>query len=99
MSDMPAAEFAGFPQKRTIPAKVAAAMEYLKFADQLRNPPAYFDGTRPESRDLSKKEQAVYDAALEVLRTYFMGEQDFEPGAGPARPDDDEPKSREPVTA
>ena len=78
-----------------IPPQVAAAQDYLRFAEQLRNPPPSFDGqSRDSSRDLTPKEQAVYDAALEVLRLYFQGEQDYAGiGGGPAPRDDNGPNN------
>lgn len=85
-----------------IPPRVAAAQDYLRFAEQLRNPPTAFDGqSRDAARDLTPKEQAVYDAALEVLRLYFTGEQDFAPAAsaGQSRRDDDDPKRPQPANA
>jgi hypothetical protein len=84
----------GVPFKQTIPAKVAAAMEFLRHAESLRNPPASFDGTRPEARDLDPKEKAVYSAALEVLRLYFAGEQDYAPSEGASEPPpEDDPRN------
>lgn len=61
-----------------VPPQVAAAQEYLRFAEVVRNPPPRFDGqVTSEGRDLSQREQTVYDAALEVLRAYFTGEKDY----------------------
>lgn len=83
-----------------VPPRVAAAQDYLRFADGVRNPHPGFDGTPRQPQDLSAREQVVYDAALEVLRLYFTGEQDFasppglEAGGPPA---DDDP--RQPVSS
>lgn len=82
-----------------IPAKVAAALEFLRFAEFLRNPPSQFDGGRSESRDLNQREQAVYDAALEVMRLYFTGEQEFGPAAASPEGFGDGPDRRVPVNA
>ncbi len=81
-----------------IPPCVAAAQEYLRFAEQLRNPPPAFDGQRTDtSRDLTPKERVVYDAALEVLRLYFSGEKDYAATiSGSMPPSDEDPKSRVP---
>jgi hypothetical protein len=72
-----------------VPAKVAAAQDYLRFAEVARcGGPGSLNSDLPSSltRDLTTKEQAVYDAATEVLRLYFTGEHDF----GPPVPDDDD---------
>ena len=81
MNAIPARDAQSYP---CVPPKVAAAQDYLRFAEQLRNPLPGFDGMRgADPRDLNHREQAVYDAALEVLRTYFTGEQEFAPGSDP----------------
>ena len=60
-----------------VPGRVDAAMSYLRFAEDLKNPPPRFDGQRIEPQDLSDSEQATRDAALDVLRRYFTGEAHF----------------------
>lgn len=83
-----------------MPPKVAAAQDFLNFGERMRNPGSSFDGTRPEGRDLSAREQVVYDAALEVLRMYFTGEQEYAVAVPFAeRPDRDDPEQRQPVTS
>lgn len=61
-----------------IPPCFAAAQEYLRFAEGVRNPPPRFDGMQGgEPHDLTEREKAVYDAALGVLLAYFTGEKDY----------------------
>lgn len=81
-----------------VPPKVAAAQDYLRFCECMRNPSSGFDGMKGEARDLGATEQKVYEAALEVLRLYFSGEQDFDsaPASSPTPPED--PQQRVPVT-
>ena len=87
-------------QAGTPPAKVIAAQNYLYYANGVRNPqtPLSLSGDTPTGgEELSPKEQAAYNAALDVLIAYFRGEMDF----GDTNPgtiqetDDDDPK--EPV--
>lgn len=92
----PAANGQSFP---FVPPQVAAAQDYLRFAEGLRNPAPMFEMHRVEARDLNNREQAVYDAALEVLRAYFMGEMDYAPTESGSRPSGDEPKDKVPVNA
>lgn len=82
----------------TVPAKVTAAQDYLRFAEVARcGGPAAMNSDLPlVHRDLTRKEQQVYDDALEVMHLYLSGECDF----GPKHPldtveDDDKPPSRE----
>ena len=78
-----------------VPAKVSAAQDYLRFAEVCRaGGPQSMNCEMPLSttRDLTPREQRVYEHALEVLRLYFSGECDF----APQHPlDDDKPPSRE----
>lgn len=82
-----------------VPAKVAAAQDYLRFAEVARcgGPAAMSSDHYPlNPRDLSTRETVVYNAALEVLRLYFTGEMEF--AVTPARDDDtddDKPPSRQ----
>lgn len=59
------------------PGRVDAALEFIRHANEVRNPRPNFDGMKPESRDLTPQEEAVESAALEVLRRYFTGEANF----------------------
>ena len=65
-----------------VPAKVEAAQSYLHYAAMLRlnsgNGPALSGDMPRDERELSRKEQVVYDSALDVLRMYFQGEMEFE---------------------
>lgn len=78
----------------SIPAKVSAAQDYLRFAEVCRagGPQSVNSDVPLAQRDLTPREQHVYDAALEVLDLYFRGECDFAP---PPPDDDDKPPSRE----
>lgn len=79
-----------------MPGAVMAALDYIRYADGIRSPRSMFDGCAPESRDLSAREHAVYDAALQVLLHYFTGERDF--CQLPDDPPDDGPPPSHPVT-
>lgn len=86
-----------------VPGRVEAAQGYLYFAAGRMDGgvPGALPGDAPrDGRDLSKKEQATYDAALDCLLLYFRGEMDFG-GAPPSAPpdDDDNPRQPEPVVA
>jgi hypothetical protein len=49
-------------------------------------------------RDLSQKEEAVYESAMTVLQLYFLGEQDYEDPLPNISPDiDEDPQGRVPV--
>lgn len=96
----PAGEHRG---QTVIPARVSAAQQYLQFAEQVRSAQAAFimpgDCPKDSGRELTKKEQVVYDAALDVLRAYFTGEVNYgdsEPQPN-YPPDDNDPKERIPV--
>ncbi len=84
-----------------MPAKVAASMDYLRFAEVARcGGPAAMNSDLPSAnvRDLTVHESKVYDAALEVLRLYFTGENDYGPPVHPLDDeDDDKPPSRVPT--
>lgn len=80
-----------------VPPRVAAAQEYLRFAEQLRNPSPMFEMHRVEPRDLTIAEQKVYNDALEVLRTYFNGECNYgDSSVMPTQPGDSDPKEKVP---
>lgn len=83
----------------SMPPRITAALDYLRFAEGLRNPPARFDGQAPEARELGPAEQKVYDAALGVLKRYF---EDPSPDNVPPPPpefwgDDQGPPVKDPV--
>ncbi len=61
-----------------VPPRVQAAQQYLWFIQGVTNPgsPLMEQGS---ARDLSRSEEVVYEAALEVMRLYFSGEESFEP--------------------
>lgn len=59
------------------PGRVLAAMDCVRFFHDVTNPHSYEAGAQLSPRDLSKKEQATLDSALECLRLYFSGEMDY----------------------
>jgi hypothetical protein len=72
-----------------LPAKVVAAQNFAGYALAVRMPDG---GVSHERLPLSAREQATYDAALDVLQQYFRGEMDFgDPRPGFMRPDEPEP--------
>lgn len=82
------------------PPKIQAAMDYLRFVQSINQPNPMFGGEswKESGRDVTNKEQQVYDEALKTLLAYFK-----EPGFGGEStgkgPDDDNPKEpeRQPV--
>lgn len=82
------------PSMSRIPARVDAAMCFLHFARQIVCPTTPLGERLFESGELSKREHATYDAALDVLNLYFRGEQDF--GDVPPQPVDNEPENPQP---
>lgn len=62
----------------TVPARVQAAQDYLRYANGIRNPSAsLLNGNPAEPADLTQQEIAVYNSALNVLSLYFSGEMDY----------------------
>lgn len=61
----------------SLPNRVEAAIQFLRWSRDERNPPPNFDGMRAEGRDLSKNEQAAHDMAVEVFRKYLSGEEAY----------------------
>lgn len=57
----------------SVPARVKAAMQFLRDADGWPNPPPVYDGGVREPRDLTAREAAAEVAALDLLRAYFDG--------------------------
>lgn len=100
---MTAGMSASGPTGIQVPAKVQAAQSYLHYAHQIQVPPSSpfsSSGDMPPNFGvLTSKEQAAYDAALDVLIAYFRGEMEFgdtNSGVIPVdRPDD--PKDSVPV--
>ncbi len=60
-----------------VPGRIDAALQFILFAERVKNPVPVFDGMKPEPRDLSAKEGKVEDAALGVLLDYFECKADF----------------------
>lgn len=79
------------------PGKVQAAQNAIGMFASITQ--VYVDGFPREGRALSGREQAVYDAALDVLVAYFRGEQDYADGpqAIPQPPGDGPPGVPQPV--
>lgn len=73
-----------------MPMRVQAAQHYLHYTLSKTAPTPLFDGRATEGVPLTAKEQAAYDAALEVLRQYFAGEMDYgdAPPIAPGRGED-----------
>lgn len=69
------------PGGSNIPPKIQAAQQYLHFAVGIRFPGNNFmqtTGDTPQcGAELSPREQAAYDAATDVMISYFRGEMDF----------------------
>jgi hypothetical protein len=83
-----------------IPARVDAAQQFLFFATGIQNGPHPCDGVPATGRDLSPKEGQVYDAALDVLFSYFTGEMDYgDCQVTQTAPPDDETPQRVPVAS
>lgn len=68
-----------------MPGRVRAALEFLDYCVSATQ--SFDCSTQPQ--ELSRHETAVRDAALDVLRLYFMGEMDY--GDAPPRPPEDPP--------
>lgn len=66
---------------QSVPAKVCAAFDVVRFMDSVMSPPTCAHHGYPvcEGRKLASNEQTVYNSALEVMRLYFSGECDFGP--------------------
>ena len=84
------------PEPSSIPSKIQAAQAFLYFCQNKTqgNSCGTLPGDAPHAGDdLSPKEQATYDAALNCLCLYFNGEMDFDPAEPviPHRRDDDDP--------
>lgn len=82
--------------KNGIPSRVEAAQQFLQFAanKSLSGNLYSLPGDCPrEQGELTPKERAVYDAALDVLNSYFRGEMDFGDNPPISSPPDDRPQS------
>jgi hypothetical protein len=62
------------------PARVQAAMNFLYYMRCL----SLGDDCERPTRDLSALEQAVHNAALKALQSYFLGEMDYGDVAPPS---------------
>jgi hypothetical protein len=65
----------------TLPGHVEAALQFLRFAEEIRQPLGY-DANPRKGRELSKTEAEVHDSALTVLLDYFN--QPITPPTGPS---------------
>lgn len=68
-----------------MPGRVRAALEFMDYCVSATQS---YDCSM-QRQELSTREIAVRDAALDVLRLYFMGEMDY--GDAPPRPPQDPP--------
>lgn len=59
-----------------VPAQVEVAFDILRWANAVQVPVRSFS-ENAVGRELTAKENSVYEAALEVLRLYLTGEMDF----------------------
>src|SRR6056297_1081769 len=85
-----------------VPAKIEAAQRFMYYIHNVRRPSAGIftvNGDMPgQEIDLSKREQAAYDAALDVLVLYFRGEMHFGDGdVGRTPPGGEEEGPQQPV--
>ncbi len=74
----------------TIPGRIQAAQSFLERYLYVVDPPACWGGG---GRELTRAEQAAYDAAIQAMRLYLSGEMDF--GDRPISP----PAEEEPACA
>lgn len=89
-----------------VPGKIEAAQRFLHYINSVRRPASgsmfNSSGDMPsQEQELSKREQAAYDAALDVMILYFRCEMDFgdtNPGTTPYGGGDGE-DPRQPVEA
>ncbi len=84
------------PPTVAIPSIVQAAQNYLYFAKDIKlGSCSGFAGDSPKAeRDLSKKEESVYNSALNVLNQYFLGEMVFSDNCVASNTDDDDGKDK-----
>lgn len=75
--------FIGQPVSQT-PPRVEDAFRFVALMHQMQLPQRdMFGNTNGECRQLNKYEQATLNAALEVIRLYMTGENDYAPPAPP----------------
>lgn len=82
------------------PPKIQAAMQYLSFCEMIRGGGSGgigCEGWKRDSRDLTSKEQRVYEAALDTILLYFKGEGFGEPKQHPESGDDPNSPVRQPA--
>ena len=81
------------------PPKVQAAQTFLYHVHNIRNPYSDSELATTQGRDLSTRETAAENAALDVLTKYFLGECEYgdtNSGYGPPEPPEP-PKEPAPV--
>ena len=69
------------PPTTSIPGKIQAAMEFLRYCQGLETGPVGYSGETwkdDAGRQLTRKEQAVYNAALDALSDYFRDPSDVD---------------------
>ena len=74
------------------PARIDAAMRFIEHCMWLTDP-LNLCGIGGGGRPLHPAEQAAYNAALEAMRLYFVGEMDF--GGAPVRRPEKPEKARD----
>lgn len=70
------------PDPRPLPNRVRAAQQLIEFCRAITEPCCGDD--QAKRRALSAKELAAYEAAVETIRLYVVGELDF--GEAPVQP-------------
>ena len=82
--------FFSFHQTPTppLPRRVRAAMDFMEFCKSITEPCC--GEPQPPRRQLTAKEKAAYDAAVETIRAYVVGE--LELADEPARATEEAPE-------
>ena len=90
------------PPTTSIPGKIQAAMEFLRYCQGLETGPVGYGGETwkdDAGRELTRKEQAVYDAALDALSDYFQDPADVDDLSSMGFSGGDDPQQPIPVIA
>lgn len=73
-----------------IPPRIQVAQQFVMFCQSVEQPPNGPDGPAYDWRELQPLEAATRDAALKLMRDYFLGEVEIEnpaPVEAPSLPD------------
>ncbi|MFT3685739.1 MAG: hypothetical protein QM783_12570 [Phycisphaerales bacterium] len=68
--------------ERGVPNRVLAAQHFIEFCRSITEPCC--GDEQPKRRSLSAKELSAYEASIETIRAYVVGEMDF--GETPVEP-------------